>query len=56
MHLFLSERGPGRAGAGRGYSSAEGRNGKDFGHWARGWDRQVARGAGLRYTRAKDLV
>lgn len=43
-------------GAGRGYSSAEGRNGKDFGHWTRGWNRQVARGGGLRYTRAKDLV
>ena len=30
--------------------------GKDFGQWARVWNRQVARGAGLRYTRAKDLV
>lgn len=29
---------------------------KDFGQWAWGWNRQVARGAGLRYTRAKDLV
>lgn len=28
------------------------------GFWSmgRGWNRQVARGAGLRYTRAKDLV
>lgn len=48
--------GPGRAGAGRGYSSAGGSKGKDFGHWIRRWNRQVARGAGLRYTRAKDLV
>ena len=30
--------------------------GKDFGQWTRVWNRQVARGAGLRYTRAKDLV
>lgn len=44
VHLFSSER---RAG---------GSKGKDFGQWARGWNRQVARGAGLRYTRAKDLV
>ena len=29
---------------------------KDFGQWARVWNRQVARGAELRYTRAKDLV
>lgn len=44
VHLFSSER---RAG---------GPKGKDFGQWARVWNRQVARGAGLRYTRAKDLV
>lgn len=44
MHRFLEIKGAG------------GRNGKDFGHWARGWNRQVARGGGLRYTRAKDLV
>lgn len=43
-------------GAGRGYSSAGGSKGKDFGHWTRRWNRQVARGAGLGYTRAKDLV
>ena len=30
--------------------------GKDFGQWARVWNRRVARGTGLRYTRAKDLV
>lgn len=35
---------------------AGGPKGKDFGQWARVWNRQVARGAGLRYTRAKDLV
>ena len=35
---------------------AGGPKGKDFGQWAWGWNRQVARGAGLRYTRAKDLV
>lgn len=35
---------------------AGGSKGKDFGQWAWGWNRQVARGAGLRYTRAKDLV
>lgn len=35
---------------------AGGPKGKDFGQWAWVWNRQVARGAGLRYTRAKDLV
>ena len=35
---------------------AGGSKGKDFGQWARVWNRRVARGAGLRYTRAKDLV
>lgn len=58
VHHFL-EASPRRGRAGgtdRGYSSAGGPKGKDFGQWARGWNRQVARGAGLRYTRAKDLV
>lgn len=50
-----------RAGAGPaawtgGHPSAGGSKGKDFGQWAWGWNRQVVRGAGLRYTRAKDLV
>lgn len=50
VHHFLEARAGGaRAGAG-------GPKGKDFGQWARGWNRQVARGAGLRYTRAEDLV
>lgn len=44
VHLFLEIMGAG------------GSKGKDFGHWTRRWDRQVARGGGLRYTRAKDLV
>ena len=39
-----------------GRPSAGGPKGKDFGHWTQKWNRQVARGAGLRYTRAKDLV
>lgn len=50
VHHFLEAR------AGRGRPSAGGLKGKDFGQWTRGWNRQVARGAGLRYTRAKDLV
>lgn len=62
VHHFLEAR------AGRALAGAEpaarsgdthragGSKGKDFGQWARGWNRQVARGAGLRYTRAKDLV
>lgn len=62
VHHFLEARAGGaRAGAGPsaragGCPSAGGSKGKDFGQWARGWSRQVARGAGLRYTRAKDLV
>lgn len=62
VHHFLEARAGGaRAGAGPsartgGRPSAGGSKGKDFGQWARGWNRQVARGAGLRYTRAKDLV
>lgn len=68
VHHFLEAR-AGRAlagaesGAGRGRRPgrqrkirAGGSKGKDFGQWARGWNRQVARGAGLRYTRAKDWV
>lgn len=62
VHHFLEAR-AGRALAGPeptaragGRPSAGGSKGKDFGQWARGWNRQVARGAGLRYTRAKDLV
>lgn len=62
VHHFLEARAGGaRAGAGPsaragGRPSAGGSKGKDFGQWARVWNRQVARGAGLRYTRAKDLV
>lgn len=61
VHHFLEARaGRALAGAeparGRGRPSAGGPKGKDFGQWTRGWNRQVARGAGLRYTRAKDLV
>lgn len=61
VHYFLEARaGRALAGAepaqGRGRPSAGGSKGKDFGQWARVWNRQVARGAGLRYTRAKDLV
>lgn len=62
VHHFLEARAGGaRAGAGPaaragGRPSAGGSKGKDFGQWAWGWNRQVARGAGLRYTRAKDLV
>lgn len=68
VHHFLEARaggaplsaGEAHAGAepaqGRGRPSAGGSKGKDFGQWARVWNRQVARGAGLRYTRAKDLV
>lgn len=62
VHHFLEARAGGaRAGAGPaawtgGHPSAGGSKGKDFGQWARVWNRQVARGAGLRYTRAKDLV
>lgn len=62
VHHFLEARaGRARAGAepaarGRGRPSAGVPKGKDFGQWARVWNRQVARGAGLRYTRAKDLV
>ena len=61
VHHFLEARaGRARAGAeparGRGRPSAGGSKGKDFGQWARVWNRQVVRGAGLRYTRAKDLV
>lgn len=62
VHHFLEARAGGaRAGAGPsaragGQPSAGGSKGKDFGQWAWGWNRQVARGAGLRYTRAKDLV
>lgn len=62
VHHFLEAR-AGRARAGAepaartgGHPSAGGPKGKDFGQWARVWNRQVARGAGLRYTRAKDLV
>lgn len=62
VHHFLKARAGGaRAGAeptarAGGRPSAGGSKGKDFGQWARVWNRQVARGAGLRYTRAKDLV
>lgn len=62
VHHFLEARAGGaRAGAepaarGRGRPSAGGSKGKDFGQWAWGWNRRVARGVGLRYTRAKDLV
>lgn len=62
VHHFLEARaGEARAGAGPsaragGRPSAGASKGKDFGQWARVWNRQVARGAGLRYTRAKDLV
>lgn len=61
VHYFLETRaGRALAGAepaqGRGRPSAGGSKGKDFGQWARVWNRQVVRGAGLRYTRAKDLV
>lgn len=62
VHHFLEAR-AGRALAGAepaaqtgGCPSAGGSKGKDFGQWAWGWNRRVARGAGLRYTRAKDLV
>lgn len=61
VHHFLEAR-AGRALAGAeparagGRPSAGGPKGKDFGQWAWGWNRRVARGAGLRYTRAKDLV
>lgn len=47
VHLFSYHLKAGRAG---------GSKGKDFGQWARMWNRQVARGAELRYTRAKDWV
>ena len=58
VHHFLEARAGGaRAGAGpSARAGAGGSKGKDFGQWAWGWNRQVARGAGLRYTRAKDLV
>lgn len=62
VHHFLEARAGGaRAGVGPsaragGRPSAGGSKGKVFGQWARVWSRQVARGAGLRYTRAKDLV
>ena len=62
VHHFLEARAGGaRAGAGPsaragGHPSAGGSKGKDFGQWAWGWSRRVVRGAGLRYTRAKDLV
>lgn len=63
VHLLSFHPKAARAGAGRGRRPgrqrkirAGGSKGKDFGQWARGWNRQVARGAGLRYTRAKDLV
>ena len=62
VHHFLEAR-AGRARAGAepsaqtgGCPSAGGLKGKDFGQWARVWNRQVVRGAGLRYTRAKNLV
>ena len=59
-HFFEARAGRARAGAeparAGGRPSAGGSKGKDFGQWARVWNRQVARGAGLRYTRAKDLV
>lgn len=58
VHHFLEAR-AGRARAGAepaARAGAGGSKGKDFGQWARVWNRQVARGAGLRYTRAKDLV
>lgn len=54
VHHFLEARAGGARAGGR--PSAGGSKGKDFGQWARVWNRQVARGAGLRYTRAKDLV
>lgn len=58
VHHFLEARAGGaRAGAGpSARAGAGGSKGKDFGQWARGWNRQVARGAGLRYTRAKASV
>lgn len=62
VHHFLEARAGGAraraepAARTRGRPSAGGPKGKDFGQWVRGWNRQVARGAGLRYTRAKDLV
>lgn len=62
VHHFLEARAGGaRAGVGPsaragGRPSAGGLKGKDFGQWAWGWSRRVVRGAGLRYTRAKDLV
>lgn len=65
VHLLSSESGPSRRGQGTPVGRRPGRQrkiraggskGKDFGQWAWGWNRQVARGAGLRYTRAKDLV
>lgn len=62
VHHFLEARAGGaRARAGPsaragGCPSAGGSKGKDFGQWARVWNRQVARGSGLRYTRAEDLV
>lgn len=69
VHHFLEARAGGAPlSAGEAHAGAElaarsgdthragGSKGKDFGQWARMWNRQVARGAGLRYTRAKDWV
>lgn len=65
VHHFLEARAGRRRGQGTPVGRRPGRQrkiraggskGKDFGQWVRGWNRQVARGAGLRYTRAKDLV
>lgn len=72
VHHFLEARAGGaRAGAGPSARAGDARRQEarkatedsgrrlqreDFGQWARVWNRQVARGAGLRYTRAKDLV
>lgn len=57
VHHFLEARaGRGRRPGMQRKIRAGGSKGKDFSQWARVWNRQVARGAGLRYTRAKDLV
>lgn len=64
VHLFSYHLKAGRIRRGQGPDSARkatedsGRRSQREGFWSmgRGWNRQVARGAGLRYTRAKDLV